>query len=240
MEDYQVWVVDGDPQLRETLGHNLGLDGYRVDTIGTGREVFRRLGVHRPDILLLGLGLPDMDGIQVCRSVRAASELPIILVSSRDGVGDRVLGLESGADDYLTKPFAYLELEARIRARLRRRIPPGDKGAASVRQVGAWRLVPERREVALPGKIVRLTQREYDLLSLLFRHVGRALDRRAIRTALWPDAQIYFWSRAIDVHIRHLRVKLEEVPSRPDYIVTVPGVGYLLQSPQGGAALASG
>jgi two-component system alkaline phosphatase synthesis response regulator PhoP/OmpR family response regulator RpaB len=173
--------------------------------------------------------LPDMDGIQVCRSIRRQSKVPIILLTAKDGVSDKVLGLESGADDYLVKPFDYLELAARIKAGLRRGADYRRLSEAIV--VGEWELVPQRRQVVIAGRPVRLTKKEYDLLNLLFKNAGQVLDRETIRRALWPEAQIYHWSRTIDVHIQHLRAKLETTPDTPAYITTVPGVGYLLRSP---------
>lgn len=230
MPPFRVLVVDDDVAIVTAIKDNLTLDGYLAFTVATGKEALARFEEVRPDILVLDLLLPDMDGLQICRSIRRRSQVPIILLTAKDGVSDKVLGLESGADDYLVKPFDYLELAARIKARLRR--GGAYRELSAVTQVGDWEIVPRRREVAIAGKAVRLTKKEYDLLNLLFKHAGQVLDRKTIRQTLWPEAQIYHWSRTIDVHIQHLRAKLEKAPGQPIYITTVPGVGYLLRRPK--------
>lgn len=229
MTAFHVLVVDDDPDILTIIKDNLVLDSYLVTTAATGKEALDRFTDVRPDILVLDLMLPDMDGLQICRSIRRESQVPIILLTAKDGLSDKVLGLESGADDYLVKPFDYLELAARIKARLRR--GGNYRKLTEVTAVGDWELLPQRREVAIGGKPVHLTKKEFDLLSLLFKHAGNVLDRETIRQALWPGAQIYHWSRTIDVHIQHLRAKLEATPDQPTYITTIPGVGYLLRPP---------
>ncbi|MDJ0781422.1 MAG: response regulator transcription factor [Desulfosarcinaceae bacterium] len=235
MTAFHVLVVDDDPDILTIIRDNLDLDGYTVTTAATGREALARFAEVRPDLLVLDLMLPDLDGLQICRRIRRESQVPIILLTAKDAVSDKVLGLESGADDYLVKPFDYLELAARIKARLRR--GGNYRKLSEMTAVGDWELVPDRREVAINGRFVRLTKKEFDLLSLLFKHAGQALDRETIRRSLWPDAKIYHWSRTIDVHIQHLRAKLEQTPDQPTYITTVPGVGYLLKPPAPSADL---
>jgi DNA-binding response OmpR family regulator len=230
MPPFRVLVVDDDPDIVTIIKDNLTLDGYEALTATTGKEALARFGEARPDILVLDLMLPDLDGLQVCRSIRRVSQVPIILLTAKDGVSDKVLGLESGADDYLVKPFDYLELAARIKARLRR--GGAYRKLSAVTRVGDWELLPQRREVNIAGRAVRLTKKEFDLLNLLFKHAGQVLDRETIRQALWPEAQIYHWSRTIDVHIQHLRAKLEKAPEQPAYITTIPGAGYLLRRPK--------
>lgn len=230
MPPFRVLVVDDNAAIVTTLKDNLTLDGYEAFTAAAGKEALARFEEVRPDILVLDLLLPDLDGLQICRFIRRKSQVPIILLTAKGGVSDKVLGLESGADDYLVKPFDYLELAARIKARLRR--GGAYRELSAVTQVGDWEIVPRRREVAIAGKAVPLTNKEYDLLNLLFKHAGQVLDRETIRQTLWPEAQIYHWSRTIDVHIQHLRAKLEKAPGQPIYITTVPGVGYLLQRPK--------
>lgn len=230
MPPFRVLVVDDNAAIVTTLKDNLTLDGYEAFTAAAGKEALARFEEVRPDILVLDLLLPDLDGLQICRFIRRKSQVPIILLTAKGGVSDKVLGLESGADDYLVKPFDYLELAARIKARLRR--GGAYRELSAVTQVGDWEIVPRRREVAIAGKAVPLTKKEYDLLNLLFKHAGQVLDRETIRQTLWPEAQIYHWSRTIDVHIQHLRAKLEKAPGQPIYITTVPGVGYLLQRPK--------
>lgn len=228
MGRFKILLVDDDPDILTILKDNLELDDYHVVTAATGAECLDRYDREAVDLVILDLMLPDMDGIQVCRSLRSRSRTPIIMLTARDSVSDRVLGLESGADDYVVKPFDYLELAARIKARLRRGRSYTELEA--VLEAGKLRLNPDKREAELDGRRVALTKKEFDLLSLLVVHAGRVLDRNAIRRELWPGEKLYKWSRTIDVHIQHLRSKIEKNPERPAYIKTVPGVGYILDS----------
>lgn len=219
-----ILVVDDDADILRILRDNLELDGYRVLTAGTGTEALTLFREKSPDLLVLDLMLPDMDGVQVCRVLRAQSAVPIVMLTAKDGVSDKVLGLESGADDYLVKPFNYLELAARIRACLRRARP----GGAAERPLGETgiEMNPEDRSVKVNGRTVVLTGKEFEILGLLVQNAGRALSRERIQEALWPEGKLYRWSRTIDVHVQHLRAKLEADPEHPALILTVPGVGY--------------
>jgi DNA-binding response OmpR family regulator len=223
-----ILVVDDDPDILTILRDHLELDGYRIDTASSGRQALSLLDSRPFDLVVLDLMLPDMDGIQVCRSIRARSGIPVILLTAKDRVSDKVLGLESGADDYMVKPFDYLELEARIRARLRRSAAPVDQ--ETLLEAGGIRLDPSRREAILEGRAVDLTKKQFDLLYLLARNADTAMTRESIRQALWPDKGIYRWSRAIDVHIQHVRTKIESNPEQPTRIVTVQGVGYMFNT----------
>ncbi len=224
-----ILVVDDDPDILMILKENLKLDGYRIFCARDGREALDLFDSRRIDLVVLDLMLPDLDGLQICRTVRANSRVPIILLTAKDAVSDKVLGLECGADDYMVKPFDYLELAARIKARLRRsgvfedEMPP-------VLEIGSLKLNQTARQARLNGRDVSLTKKEFDLLLLLARHAGRVLDRETIRRTLWPENRLYKWSRTIDVHIQHLRAKLEPDPDTPRCIVTVQGVGYMLKS----------
>ncbi len=222
----QVLVVDDDPDILGILKDNLEMDGFEVGTATCGRDALHHFEVEEVGLIILDLALPDLDGIQVCRYVRAQSSVPIIMLTARDTVSDKVLGLETGADDYLVKPFAYLELAARIKACMRRT----SAGAVvqEVLDVGDIRLDLARKHVSKRGEAVELTNRQFDLLALLAANADRAMSRNAIRSTLWPDAGLYRDSRAIDVHVQHLRSKLEDDPSDPRHLVTVPGVGYML------------
>lgn len=229
MTRYTILVIDDDPDIRAILRDNLELDGYAVLSASTGKaglDLFQREMV---DLVILDLMLPDMDGIQVCRAVRSQSTVSIIMLTAKDGVSDKVLGLEHGADDYIVKPFDYLELAARIKARLRRskQAYPGE----SARQCGPLKMLPTTYEVELNGRLIRLTPKEFDLLQLLVRFAGQPLNREDIRKEIWPKADIYRWSRTIDVHIQHLRAKLTTSKDCPDLIRTVPGVGYMFSVP---------
>ena len=229
MEPCQILLVDDDPDILRILKDNLELDGYQVSTASTGREALQIFERKVPDLIILDLSLPDVDGIQVCRSVREKSATPIIMLTARDRVPDKVLGLETGADDYVVKPFDYLELSARVRACLRRRPTPAY--AEEVVQIGKLKIAASKNTVWKEGEKIPLTLREFRLLLLLARNAGKVLDREAIRLALWPEGELYKDSRAIDVHVQHLRSKLEENPGKPDYIKTVQGVGYVLEIP---------
>ena len=222
-----ILVVDDDPDILMILKDNLKLDGYRVLCARDGREALDLFDSRRIDLIVLDLMLPDLDGLQICRTVRAGSRVPIILLTAKDAVSDKVLGLECGADDYMAKPFDYLELAARIRARLRR---SGDfEDPAPVLEAGSLKLDQTARQARLNGRDVSLTKKEFDLLLLLVRHAGSVLDRETIRQTLWPENRLYKWSRTIDVHIQHLRAKLEPDPDTPHGIITVQGVGYMLK-----------
>jgi DNA-binding response OmpR family regulator len=229
MEVCQILLVDDDPDILRILKDNLELDGYQVRTATTGREALQLFGQGGCDLVILDLSLPDIDGIQVCRSIREKSPTPIIMLTARDRVPDKVLGLETGADDYVVKPFDYLELSARVRACLRRR--PAPVHAEEVLKIGDLKIDPGRNTVWKASEKISLTQRQFRLLLLLARHAGKVLERSAIRRSLWPEGELYKDSRAIDVHIQHLRLKLHDNPNNPEYIRTIQGVGYMLTVP---------
>ena len=225
MPPYTIMVIDDDPDIRTIVRDNLELDGYTVLIAETGKdglEIFER---EKVDLVILDLMLPDMDGLQVCRAMRKGSSVSIIMLTAKDSVSDKVLGLEYGADDYLVKPFDYLELAARIKARLRRSNQA--MAVAGFENYGGVQLNTDSLEVSIDGETTRLTRKEFELLFMLVKYQGRPLNRDAIRKEIWPDANLYKWSRTIDVHIQHLRAKLEKNPNRPDMILTVPGVGYM-------------
>ncbi|MBI4965414.1 MAG: response regulator transcription factor [Desulfomonile tiedjei] len=229
MESCQILLVDDDPDILTILKDNLELDGYQVLSTVTGREALQLFERARPDLIILDLSLPDIDGIQVCRSIREKSQVPIIMLTARDRVPDKVLGLETGADDYVVKPFDYLELSARVRACLRRR--PTPVSVEEVLEIGDLRIDTGKNTVWRVGEKISLTHREFRLLLLLARNAGKVLERRAIRLALWPEGELYKDSRAIDVHVQHLRSKLQDNPTKPEYIKTIQGVGYMLTIP---------
>ncbi len=221
--------MDDDADILTILKDNLELDGYVVQTASSGADAIRNAEKNDIDLIILDLKLPDLDGIQVCRAIRTHSAVPIIMLTARDGVSDKVLGLESGADDYIVKPFDYLELAARIHARLRRR--DVFQPITAPLKAGDLVLNPANRDVLMNGTKLDLTKKEFDILNLLFQYAGNVVDRETIRKSLWPNQSIYKWSRTIDVHIQHLRAKLEANPENPLYIVTVQGVGYKLNCP---------
>jgi len=227
-EKKTILLVDDDPDILTVLKGNLELSGYRVLTAGTAKKALEICEKNETELVVLDLVLPDMDGIQVCCRIREMNEtLPIVMLTARDSVVDKVLGLECGADDYVVKPFEFLELQARIKACLRRREAPREK---LPKRLERGPLVIDRSlyKVWLDGNPVELTKKEFDLLFFLAAHPGQALSREDIRHALWGKRRLYTWSRTIDVHIQHLRQKLERDPKNPELILTVPGVGYRL------------
>ncbi|MBI5252371.1 MAG: response regulator transcription factor [Desulfomonile tiedjei] len=219
-----ILLVDDDPDILRILKDNLELDGYSVAVSSTGKDALQAFDKARPGLIILDLSLPDIDGIQVCRRIRDKSSVPIIMLTARDRVPEKVLGLESGADDYMSKPFDYLELAARIRALLRR---SGLSTPAEVIEIGGFKIDNGQNAVAKNGKKLALTQREFNLMVFLAKNAGRAMSRSAIRQAIWADRDLYRDSRTIDVHVQHLRAKVEDNPAAPKYILTVPGVGYM-------------
>jgi len=224
-----ILIIDDDPDIRAILKDNLELDGYAVLSAPNGRAGLDFFQREMVDLVILDLMLPDMDGIQVCRAIRAQSSVAIIMLTAKDGVSDKVLGLEHGADDYLVKPFDYLELAARIKARLRRSKQMYTH--RGIDQCGPLKMFPATHEVEINGQRIRLTPKEFELLGLLVRFAGQPLNREEIRKAIWPSADLYRWSRTIDVHIQHLRSKLTQESACADLIQTVPGVGYMLAMP---------
>ncbi|MGH2562568.1 MAG: response regulator [Thermomicrobiales bacterium] len=233
-----VLVVDDEPSLRQTLEYTLRREGFVVATAADGREALELARRRRPDVIVLDIMLPGMDGLQVCRTLRAESTVPILLLSARGEEIDRVLGLELGADDYLTKPFAMRELVARVRAMLRRARMASSDGAAGPMAdrniseasgptfvAGELSIDVPRRQVSLNGQVVALKPKEFDLLAYLAKHAGIVLSRDALLREVWGyDFPID--TRTVDVHVRWLRQKLETEPSQPKRIETVRGHGY--------------
>ncbi len=226
-----IMVVDDDPDILTVLKGNLQLAGFRVVTFMAGLEALTAIRNSPPDLLILDLTLPDIDGIQLCRRLREQRlDLPVIMLTARDGLSDKVLGLECGADDYVVKPFAFLELQARIKTCLRRRETAAGRKVPDSLNLGSLKIDHQKRQVWVTGKEVELTKKEFSLLLLLAENRGRVMTREDIRKTLWGQRQLYSWSRTIDVHIRHLRQKLEAEPDHPTLIRTVIGVGYRLQA----------
>ncbi len=218
----RILAIDDDPDILRVLKANLELNDFVVETASNCQEAEDRLNEGLPDLIILDLILPDGDGVEFCRRLRREYKIPVIMLTARDRVSDKVIGLESGADDYIVKPFETLELIARIKACLRRYRPDGD----TVLKVGEIVLNYNTRTVEVRGEEVYLTPKEFDFLALLMENKGKVLTRNFIKKSLWKSSQIYSWSRVIDVHIQHLRRKIEKDPSSPEHILTVPGVGY--------------
>jgi two-component system, OmpR family, response regulator len=221
-----ILLVDDEEAVQKLLTFPLERDGYRVVQARDGDEAMRQFDEHAVDLVVLDLMLPKLDGLEVCKRIRATSHVPIIMLTARDDEVDKVLGLELGADDYITKPFSIREFRSRVRAALRRAAAP-KLGDDELKPISVEGLVvdPGRRTVTVNGEAVELTYVEFELLSTLASRPGRVYSRQALLVALWGDSA-YRDPRTIDVHVRHLREKLEPTPSEPTFILTVRGVGY--------------
>jgi two-component system response regulator RegX3 len=222
----KVLVVEDEPAVRDALGYALRGEGFDVDVAGDGEAGLQAAQGGDYDVLVLDLMLPKISGTEVCRRLRAESAVPIIMLTAKGAELDRVLGLEIGADDYVTKPFSMAELIGRIRAILRRRELDRSRGESRLR-IGSLELNPMRHEARVDGDPRRLTPSEFKLLLLLAEQPERVFSRREIMQHLW-DSDYVGDQRACDIHISNLRQKLERDPARPERIVTVRGVGYKL------------
>jgi DNA-binding response OmpR family regulator len=227
-----ILVVDDEISLQETLAYNLRRQGYEVVTVGDGLVALETARSLKPDLIVLDLMLPGMDGFEVCRQLRRESTIPVLMLTARDDEIDRVVGLEVGADDYLTKPFSMRELIARVKAMLRRvkmireEVEPQAQASSSpVLRFDTLEIDPVRREVSLKGDLLSLKPREFDLLFYLAQHSGQVLSRDTLLDQIW-GWQFTGASRTVDVHVRWLREKIEEDPANPRRILTIRGAGY--------------
>jgi len=227
-----ILIVEDERPLAEALRYALEKEGYGVELAHDGEAGLRRFQEGGVDLVLLDLMLPGLDGLEVCRRIRAGSSIPMIMLTARDSDLDKVLGLEMGADDYITKPFNVREVLARIKAVLRRAETREEEPPALVRW-GDISLDRERHEASMGGRPLHLTPIEYGLLEVFLRHPRKALPREYLITQVWGGS-FYGPTKTLDVHIRHLREKLEPDPANPVYITTVRGVGYRLDRPAEG------
>jgi DNA-binding response OmpR family regulator len=221
-----ILLVDDEDSIQKLLAYPLEREGYRVLQARDGEEALERFASERVDLVVLDIMLPKLDGLEVCKRLRAESEVPIIMLTARDDELDKVLGLELGADDYITKPFSIREFRSRVRALLRRAAVSRhvDEDGELI-SVEGLTIDLARRLIEVGGRRVQLTYVEFELLRILASHPGRVYSRRMLLEALWGGAD-YREPRTIDVHVRHLREKLEHDPGVPEYILTVRGVGY--------------
>ena len=220
-----ILLVDDEEAIQKMLSFPLRRDGYEVIEARDGEEALTRFAEEKVDLVVLDLALPKLDGLEVCRRLRAQSAVPIIMLTARDEEIDKVIGLEIGADDYITKPFSIREFRSRVRALLRRAsvtsaTEPGEEIVA-----GPLRLDRARRRVEIDGRSPELTYVEFELARVLAGTPGRVFSRQDLLEAVWGGSE-YRDPRTIDVHIRHLREKLERDPSKPELVLTVRGVGY--------------
>ncbi len=230
-EQQTILVVEDDRNLAETLVYNLRQEGFGAEVARTGLEAIAVTRTQRPDLVLLDIMLPELDGFEVCRAVRATSPVPIIMLTARDDEVDRVLGLEMGADDYVVKPFSLRELLARIRSNLRRVELSSGVEAQQALSISGLQVDPASRIVQRNAKVLHLLPREFDLLLQLMLNRGIVLSRNQLLEKVWgPD---YFGDvRTVDVHVRRLRMKIEPDPADPIYIRTIYGVGYTFDGGQ--------
>ena len=231
--DMTILVVEDEDSFVDALTIGLKREGFRVQVARDGAEALTLFDAVQPDLVLLAGMLPRVSGIDVCREIRSRSRVPIIMVTAKGAEIDTVVGLEVGADDYVTKPYRLRELVARMRAVLRRRPPDAGTRAASgdVLQVGDVRLDPERHEVEIRGEQVRLPLKEFELLEILLTNAGRVLPRETLIDRVWGTDYVGD-TKTLDVHIKRLRAKVEKDPSVPTRIVTIRGLGYKYDTPR--------
>ncbi len=224
-----ILVVDDEPTLRETLAEALDADGFRVITAADGREALARFREHRPKLVVLDLMLPELSGIEVCRIIRQESDVPILMLTARSSEVDKIVGLELGADDYVTKPFSLRELSARIRALLRRSEQVASEGLATV-TVGDLTVDLTGHLLLRDGEVVPLKPKVFELLAFLVRHPGQVFSREQLLEQVW-GYDYAGETRTVDVHVHWLRTAIEPDPASPAVIQTVRGVGYVFRRP---------
>lgn len=229
MAGMTILVVDDEPKIVKTVRAYLESSGYRVVTAGEGRAALTLFRHEKPGLVILDLGLPAMDGLDVARTLRRESNVPIIMLTARVEEADRLVGLELGADDYVTKPFSPRELVARVRAVLRRAGPEREVSAPPI-CAGDLSIDLERRLITVAGRAVELTPTEFELLVVLASHPGRVFSRMELLDRVQGDA-FEGYDRTIDAHVKNLRQKIEPDPKQPRYLLTAFGVGYRFAEP---------
>ncbi|MEY3093787.1 MAG: hypothetical protein RLZZ317_290 [Actinomycetota bacterium] len=224
----RVLIVEDEASFSEALEFLLGKEGFQVTTAATGTEALRKFDQGGIDLVLLDLMIPEISGTEVCRQIRAKSRVPIIMLTAKDSEVDKVVGLEIGADDYVTKPYSSRELVARIRAVLRRNSGEGVDNEPGVMTVGPIRMDIDRHQVSVNGIPVSLPLKEFELLEFLMRNAGRVLTRMQLIDRVWGSDYVGD-TKTLDVHIKRLRAKIETDPANPTLIQTVRGLGYKME-----------
>lgn len=232
----KILIVDDEKPISDIIKFNLTKEGYDIVTAFDGREAVTIFEEEKPDLIILDLMLPELDGLEVAKEIRKTSHVPIIMLSAKDSELDKVIGLEIGADDYVTKPFSNRELLARVKAHLRRtetiETAVAEENASSGSQeltIGNLQILPDAFVAKKHGKEVELTHREFELLHHLANHMGQVMTREHLLETVW--GYDYFGDvRTVDVTVRRLREKIEDTPSRPEYILTRRGIGYYMKS----------
>ena len=227
MPDAIVVLIEDEPQIRRFLRATLTGQGYRLFEAATGADGLVEVGSRQPDVIIIDLGLPDMDGVDVIRRLREWTAVPIIVLSARGQERDKVTALDAGADDYVSKPFGASELVARIRVALRHAAGASHEADEAAFKVGELQVDRLRRHVSLGGTEVRLTPTEYKLLTTLIRHAGKVVTHQQLLREVWGPAHTD-QAHYVRIYMAHLRHKLETEPARPRYLLTEPGVGYRL------------
>ncbi len=230
----KILVVDDEKPIADILEFNLKNDGYEVICAYDGAEALKLVEEHTPDLILLDIMLPEKDGMEVCKEVRKKYDMPIIMLTAKDSEIDKVLGLELGADDYVTKPFSTREILARVKANLRRHqqiATANQENESNEIAIGSLVIHPDAYIVSKRGETIELTHREFELLYYLAKHPGQVMTREHLLQTVW--GYDYFGDvRTVDVTVRRLREKIEDNPSHPGWLVTRRGVGYYLQNPE--------
>ena len=224
----RVLVVEDEESFSEALSYMLRREGFEVAVAATGLDALTQFDRSGADLVLLDLMLPGLSGTEVCRTLRQRSSVPVIMLTARDSEIDKVVGLELGADDYVTKPFSSRELVARIRAVLRRRSEPEERAPAAL-EAGPVRMDVDRHVVTVDGGAVPMPLKEFDLLELLLRNAGRVLTRGQLIDRVW-GADYVGDTKTLDVHVKRLRAKIERDPANPRHLVTVRGLGYKFET----------
>lgn len=228
----KILIIEDEQPIAEIIQFNLAKEGYTVIIANNGEDGLKLALSENPDLILLDLMLPGMDGMDVCRLIRQQADMPILMLTAKDSEVDKVLGLEMGADDYITKPFSNRELLARVKANLRRRLTHVETSKSQDLVIGDLRINTQMAQVKKRGVEIELTQREYELLLHLVKNYGVVLTREHLLQSVW--GYDYFGDvRTVDVTIRRLREKIEDDPSNPTYIITRRGLGYTLKDGRG-------
>jgi len=226
----RVLIVEDEPALSDSIRYGLEREGYECTVIADGSRAVEFVRSWRPDLVLLDLMLPGMPGADVCREIRRTGRVPVVMVTAKDTEADKVVGLEMGADDYITKPFSMRELIARVRAVLRRAgVTPEVEERPTAVAAGPVEMDTDRHEVRVRGSVIELPPKEFALLEVLLRRAGKLMTREALITQVWGD-DYYGDTRTLDVHIKRLRSKIEDDPADPRHLRTVRGLGYRFEA----------
>ncbi len=225
-----ILVVDDEPTLRETLAENLEMEGFRVVTAADGRQALERFRQFQPDLVVLDLMLPELSGIEVCRQIRRESGVPILMLTARDSELDKVVGLELGADDYVTKPFGLQELLARVRALIRRSERRAEGSAPVLVELGALQVDLAGHQILRDGRALPVKPKAFELLAFLLANPGQVFTRDQLLERVW-GYDYAGETRTVDVHIHWLRAQIEDDPATPVFLHTVRGVGYVFRRP---------